>query len=178
MVRQFIILFVLLFSKNAFSEQNCKIQNYDSETAPNFHCPGPGETELVPSLNPPESVPVQDGEQVTAPWDGAVVHRDRLIEMGLKLTAVRRLRWLDRLQLAARYTVETEFNSRLATARIEFYEQRQRETALAAQQLREELKSSSTWYRSLWFGILLGSFITAVIFTVAILSAFYLASNL
>lgn len=158
MIRIFLALIPLslLLIAGKAEGQDCDRQDYDSTKAPDFNCPGPEEESLVPPLSPPKAVPVHQGEGVVADWDGALVHRDRLILLGLKLSAVRRLRWADRLRVTKRCDIELEYLREQNEIREELFEQQneaQRERALAAER---RVRSAEAWYRSWWFGAILG----------------------
>jgi len=154
-MRALIVILVVLWPMVVTAEQHCDPQNYDSQEQPDFDCMGPGEADLRVDLSPPPSVPVHQGVEIAAPWDGALVHRDRMLEIGLALKAVRRLRWLDRLRLAEEYQIRREAEQRIAEARLEFAEQQRdvyRDRATAAER---RAQSAHSWWRSpaLWFTI-------------------------
>ena len=147
-------LLIFLYSLDAYG-QDCGPQDYDSGEQPEFNCPGPGEADLRVDLRAPASVPVKQGATVVALWDGALAHRDRLVEVGLNLAAVRRLRWLDRLRLREEFAIERRYQDQLAEARLRFAEQQRdayQERATAAERLAQ---SANPWWRSpaLWFAI-------------------------
>ena len=153
-MRILLILLLTIPPRFAIAEA-CGPQNYDSETEPNFDCLGPGEAELRGSFGAPSSVPVDQGDQITAPWDGALVHRDRMTQLGLYLKVLRRLRWADRLRIRTEYEIILEAESQIAGARLRYAEQRvetYREQAVRA--VNQENKARS-WWRSpvLWFAI-------------------------
>lgn len=157
-----VLLLIIVYPSSALC-QYCGPQEYDSKAAPDFDCPGPEEEALTPDIDLPPSSPVRQGETVEAPWDGALVHRDRLIQLGLRLKAVRRLRWADRLRLAERYQLELEHvenTRRIAQELLDAQVATLRQRAAAAER---RASSSSVWYRSIWFGLLLGIISSAVL---------------
>ena len=120
----------------------------------------PEEAAMVPSLSPPASVPVKAWDELVAPWDGAMVHRARLIQTGLKITALRRLRWADRVRLRSEAEAELEHAQALAAARLE-HMQAQRDAyveRLEAAEARAE--SSRVWWRSPVLWVCVGAVIT------------------
>lgn len=146
---------VLLWPSIVVAEQPCGPQDYDSIQQPNFDCPGPDELTLRVDLHAPPSVPVREGDELIAPWEGALVHRDRLIEVGLSLRAVRRLRWADRVRLSEEFRTRLQYENSVAVSRLLFAQQQRdvyRDRALAADQ---RTSSAQSWWRSpaLWFGI-------------------------
>lgn len=155
MVRPFVVLLVLLFPLTAWGQTICPPQDYASEEEPNFDCPSPGEREMVPDLNPPASVPARTGVAVTPPWDGALVHRDRLVELGLRVHALRRLRWADTLRLAAQYAVGLEHAQELGRVQLEQMTA-QRDAYRERWQAAEERASrAERWWHSpaFWVGV-------------------------
>lgn len=142
----------------------CGPQDYDAEEPPDFTCPGPEERDLRPELQPPDAVPVRqgwvvvDGEgepRLTAAWDGALVHRDRLIESGLWLFTVRRLRWADRLRLRREYDIRLQHAEDMAQARLDHMEA-QRDAYVERWRASEQrVRSAQAWWRHpvLWFAV-------------------------
>lgn len=155
-MRALVIILILTFPVAVHAEEYCQPQDYDSEDQPDFDCPGPEEGLLVPRLNPPPSIPVVEGESLSAPWEGALVHRDRLLRMGTTITAIRRLRWNDRVRLLTEYQILLSYNSDIcdananhAQAEIEFYRE-------ALDTANERVQSSRAWHKSWWFGFTVG----------------------
>lgn len=163
-----VIGLVLLYPSQGLTEIGvCGPQDYDSEDPPDFDCPSPTEEAMVPRLRPPESVPVRRGEEVAAEWDGALVHRDRLLEVGLRVRALRRLRWADRLRLAATYRIELTYAEEVCTARVEHMEAQRdayREQWLAAER---RAQAHQVWWRSPILWVAVGAVITVGLVLVA-----------
>jgi hypothetical protein len=155
-VRALGLVFLLVPSIALAEPRVCGPQNYDSETEPDFECPSPTELEMVPRLRPPPSVPVEVGDIVEAQWEGAVVHRDRLIQMGLTIRALRRLRWADRLRIHAEYEIRLTHQTEVCDARLEHAEERTEVYREALGVANERVSSAQAWYRSWWFGYLMG----------------------
>ena len=151
-----VALLVILFPQPSMAQTVCGPQDYDAKQAPDFDCPSPDESSMIPRLNPPPSVPVKVAENITATWDGALVHRDRLIEYGLKIKGLRRLRWADRLYIAERYLIEIEHARTTGAVREELLEEvaeYHQERATAAERA---VRSANAWYRSFGFGLVVG----------------------
>lgn len=161
-----VIILILTYPSSGLTEQHCGPQDYDSEAAPNFDCPGPGERELTPDLNPPAPVPVHQGREVVAEWAGALVHRDMLLEVGFALKAARRLRWADRLRLREESAIHIRYLEQVAAARQNFAEQQRDIYRARSQQAEARAQSLNSWWRSpaLWFAV---GVITAGILVVA-----------
>ena len=142
----------------------CGPQDYDGASAPDFTCPGPEEAALSADLRPPRSLAVRYGykllneegqELAVMTWEGAVVHRDKLVEMGLKLRAIRRLRWADRLHLRRNYDIRLQHQEELAESRLQMVRNQRDAYEERARQAREQAQRSRAWWRSpaLWFCI-------------------------
>lgn len=152
MVRQALIVAIVLTIPRCTWGQ-CGPQNYDQDVPPDFSCPSPEEEQLVPRLNLPRSLAVEEGETVEAPFDGALVARERLELMGLRLKAVRRLRWLDRRQSRLRVDIEQTAVQRVHSAQmVQMTNHRDHYQALA-----ESAQGRDKWYSSYWFGFLCGA---------------------
>lgn len=150
-----LVSLVLLYPSEGLTEQHCGPQDYDSEEAPDFDCPGPGERDLTPRLNPPASVPVHQGQELVVEWEGALVHRDTLLEVGLALKASRRLRWADRLRIHQEYAIRIRYLEQVAEARQTFAEEQRDAYEERARAAEQRAASSQAWWRSpaLWFTI-------------------------
>lgn len=155
-MRLLVLILVFLFPIPAFGQTVCGPQNYNIEDEPNFECPMPGEESMVPRLTSPPSVPVHLGDSVIAEWEGALVHRDRLIRMGLRIQGIRRLHWADRLRLRAEYDIRIEHRDEVCDARTERVQERVEIYQEALELANEQTRSASAWYRSWWFGFVLG----------------------
>lgn len=157
MVQQVLVIAALIvaFPTELSAQTVCGPQDYDSKTTPDFGCPSPGEEALMPNLNSPDAISIRTGSSVKAPWDGAMVHRNRLLELGLRIKALRRLRWAERLKMAGECKVNMDHYSKVSDIRIEDMKLRvdsYRELALVE---RQRAKRYESWWRSptTWFAI-------------------------
>lgn len=162
MVRSIVILLLILLLPARAAWGQCPDQDYSAASAPDFGCVSPGERDMAPQLGAPDSLPVRSGETVTAPWDGALVHRDRLLEVGLQIKGLRRLRWIDRLQLSGNYTAQRDYLEALLVAEQAHQERLRDRYEAQLDKLNEQLTKSSAWYRSAWFGIVVGIAVTSL----------------
>lgn len=142
----------------------CGPQDYDGEAPPDFTCPGPEEAALSVDLDAPRSVSVRVGfkildeegqELLTLAWEGAVVHRNRMVEVGMRTHAVRRLRWADRLRLRREYNIRLQHQSDVAHARLDLIEEQRNAYREQARQANRRANTAHAWWRSpaLWFAI-------------------------
>ena len=159
------ILFLSLFflAPCQSPAEECGRQDYTSAQAPDFDCPSPDEVSLVTDLDPPPSIPAPAGRALMPAWDGVLVHRDRLIELGLRIKGLRRLRWLDALTNRRRLELEIQYRSDLVhLAEDELAGEREYWQA-ALDQANQAAEREGKWYRSFWFGYLVGSLGTIVL---------------
>lgn len=166
-MRLLIVAIVLLFPATALAQRVCAPQDYESADAPDFDCPGPGESDIVPDLRPPPAVAVAAGDVVEVQWDGALVHRDRLIYMGLRLRATRRLRWLDARLSLERAQIEDEYRDERAEAESTYCGERVQHYRDLATTANERVQRSNAWYRQFGFGLVVGLVISGVLVALA-----------
>ena len=150
------LILALMFPVELFAEEVCEQQNYDTIEEPDFNCPSPGETEFVPDLRPPPSISVIEGVTLEVPWSGALVHRDKLVEIGLNIKALRRLRWLDRIRILGEYQIQLEHQEGVCDANIEHANERIEMIRGALDQANENVSAAKKWYRSFGFGFTVG----------------------
>ena len=158
MLRFITIVLLVLYPTTLWgNDPLCEEQVYDNrDEPPNFECPSPGESALVQDLGAEPSVPLEAGEEFTAYWDGAFVHRDRLIEIGLRIKAIRRLRWSDRVLVADEKRLQLEHASRTAAIRLESARERIEHYREALSEANSRTEKAQAWYRSWVFGFLVG----------------------
>lgn len=166
-MRAVVFSLVFLFPLPLLAQTVCGSQDYGSATPPNFECPMPGEEAMIPRLQPPASISVSSGETLTAPWEGALVHRDRLVLVGLRVQALRRLHWADRLRLQEEAAITLEHAQELCGARIERVEAISQSYQDALDRANEQTHSANAWYRSWWFGFILGTATTTALVALA-----------
>lgn len=163
------LLILLLLPSNVWGEDAiCPTQDYTSETPPNFGCPGPGEETIVPDLDPPLSIPVHEGMALVAEWDGALVHRGRLVEVGLTIEGLRRLRWADQLLLRRQYDIQAHHIEEIAQAQQAFLEAQRDSYREWYEEAMKSVRNANAWWRSpaLWFGV--GMVVTGAVAALAV----------
>ena len=154
-------LLISLFTFPVYGE--CERQNYDSDEPPDFSCPSPDEDVLVPDFDLPASIPVEEGQSVLAPWPAALVARERLVYLGLRIRALRRLRWLDRQVARQRLEIETRYQRDVAQATISAEREQIASLRQYIERLEQSLSAETAWYRSTWFGLVLGIVISGAL---------------
>lgn len=151
-----ILIALLSLPIDVEAEEMCGRESYDTLEEPNFDCPSPGEVDLLPDLRPPDSIPIEAGVEISAPWEGALVHRDKLVEVGSRIKTLRRLRWLDRLQVLTEYQIQLEYQEGVCNANINHANERIKIYQEALSRANSEVDSSRVWYKTFWFGYTIG----------------------
>jgi hypothetical protein len=164
MVRQTLVIVLVLLIPRCGWGGECDLQSYDADEVPNLDCPSPGEELVVPQLELPRSLAVEEGEQLEVPFDGALVARERLEVMGLRLRAVRYLRWLDRSQARQRADITQTATQRVHAAQLlQMTNHRDYYQALA-----EQSQGREAWYSSYWFGFVCGAVVAIILAGVSV----------
>ena len=147
----YIIILLAFWSFPAFAE--CPKQNYEGNTPPNYECESPGELDLLTDLQFKHgSLELLQG--AAAPWSGLLMDKDRAIQLGLRIKALRRLRYLDGKANREKRELDADF----------FQKEHQLEVNALRSSLevaQQELKATQKWYKSVWFGVGLGVAVTA-----------------
>jgi hypothetical protein len=85
-----------------------------------------------------------------------LVHRDRLVYLGLRIRALRRLRWLDTLQLTQRCLIQTEHAEDVADIREDLLRAQAADAERRATRADRQAQRAEAWWNSVWFGLVLG----------------------
>ena len=167
----------LLLSTTALADERpCTQQNYaDAKQEPRYDCPGPGEAALVPDVPLKPSMGLTRGTTVKRPGKPAITLKDerllmgkqRVISLGMRIKALRRLRWLDLHKGAAVLEVERQYLSKVAAARQALRDSQLKSYKQQLAEAREQRDRARAWYRSWTFGLVVGVVLTSAA-TVAI----------
>lgn len=149
----------------------CTTQNYsDPDKPPNWSCPGPDEGILLPDIAFQPSIGLESGSYVVLrgtqkrlvlTYPAILMDSDKALQLGLRIQALRKLRWLERHKMAETIAIEKRYISDRLTAQLTLEKDRtkvalqQRDTAL------QELKRATRWYRSWTCGLVAGIITTA-----------------
>jgi hypothetical protein len=148
----------------ALADPACTTQDYTKEKpAPNFDCPSPLEETLVPNpeVGPKASVALTATKP--APWDGILVDKDRLIQLGLRITALRRLRWMDTLKAQDVLAAEKKLITDSKKADLDLITSQRESYKAQLVQTQKELSKATAWYRSWTFGLIVGAVTTSAV---------------
>jgi hypothetical protein len=96
-----------------------------------------------------------------APWEGVLMDRNRVLTLGLKVKAIRRLRYLDMLKRNDKAAAELKLVRANAEADLKLRTSQRDNYKEQVDVLRKELRASNKWYRSWTFGFVLGLVVTA-----------------
>lgn len=168
MLRAVPILVLLVVAPRAsIGQEVCGPQDYNSETEPNFGCRSPDEGVLAPELDSLDSVVLRAGDTFVAEWDGVFVDRNRLIEIGMRVRALRRLRWGDRVKLRREFDAHIEHARALSQAQLDYMSEQLDAYRAQLARANELVGSSQSWWRSPTLWLAVGVVVTAGLVAVA-----------
>jgi hypothetical protein len=155
------LILLILFPATAVAQTvPCTTQVYgEFDKELNWHCPIPNEDTMVPKLDlSNDSVALTKG--AAAPFTGLLLDQNRVLMLGLRITGLRRLQWIE--LRTARSQQKIEVARATEVAKQDALAAEAQNTALVARnaQLSRELQTSQAWYRSWTFGFVLGTIIT------------------
>lgn len=157
--------------------QPCTTEDYSNPSKqPDWACPGPDEGILVPDATFKPSVGLDAGSQVTKKGDqkgvlldypAVLMDKEKVVQLGLRIQALRRLRWLERHKAKDLVEIERKYMSDRLTAQLKLEQSRVKEAVLQRDDARKERDSAKKWYRSWTFGLVVGV-VTTTAATIAI----------
>jgi hypothetical protein len=117
---------------------------------------------LVPENRFQPSIGVMAGDQAPPQkYDAVLLDRVKVLELGFRIRALRRLRWMDfhrgaeLLAIEQRYLRETSTQKdKLASSQLASYRDQ-------LQQAQAEISRAGAWYRSWTFGLVVGVILTS-----------------
>jgi len=177
-MRVLIICALSLLSAPVSARTPCTIQDYsDPSKAPDFGCPGPQEPALVPELRPKPSMGIENGatvlikkKKIPVLYDAVLMDKLKVIELGLKIKGLRRLRWLERHKGEKLLAVERKYVGQRYQAQLKLEQERVKTARGQRDDARQERDDSRKWYRSFSFGFTVGAG-TVVVVTAGIVIA-------
>lgn len=153
------VLIVLLFSAPAWAQTPCPTQIYtDAKKEPNYDCPSPGEDSLVPRLQLKTSVELV--VKKPAPWSGILLDKNRVLTLGLRIKALRRIRWQENISFQEKLANEKKFDASMYQATLNLRTDQRDNYKKQTEALQKEVIRLNKWYRSptFWFA---AGFVTA-----------------
>lgn len=162
-MRWLILTLALLIPLPAHAEP-CGPQDYTKGApAPNFDCPSPLEETLVPKPEHGLKDSIKLLTSKPAPWDGILMDSDRVIQLGLRITALRRLRWMDTLTAIDKTKMEVKLVEDSKKADINLVTSQRESYKFQLQETQKELAKERRWYRSWTFGLIVGVVTTSAV---------------
>jgi len=159
-VRYILLISLILFSLPARAADPCVKQLYsDPKVEPDYDCPSPHEDSLVPRLQLKESTTLKLKEP--APWEGILMEKERVIVLGLRVKALRRLRWQDMRAADERLESERTFLKASAKADLDLARSQRDSYKEQNKALQAEVTRLNRWYHSKTFWFVTGMVVTA-----------------
>lgn len=177
-MKTLVILALLGLCAPAWAQQPpCTTQDYSNPAkTPDWTCPGPDEGILVPELTFKPSLGLEPGSSVILKgsqkgvlldYPAVVLDKDKVLQLGLRIQGLRRLRWLERHKAVETTKIERTYMSERLTAQLKLEQSRVKEAVQQRDQARKERDSARAWYRSWTFGLVVGV-VTTTAATIAI----------
>jgi len=157
-MRTIVSVLVLLVCCGDVYAADCGPQDYEADKDPDYDCPGPDENYVVPKLEYRPAVTIEKG--ATASFSGLVLEQNQVLQLGLRIKGLRRLRYLDTQKAAKTHLAEMDLQKKLSAADTKLVEAQRDNYKEQAVQLQKDLVSERAWYRSWTFGFVLGALIT------------------
>ena len=154
MTRCVVAFLILLVAAPAVARVPCPVQIYTNpKVEPDYGCPGPGEDALVPKLQLKTSVELKLNAK--APWPGILMGPNRALTLGLRIKALRRIRWQETTSCAERLTAEIKYVKASNKATLDLRTSQRDNYKKQVGELQEEVTSLKKWYRSgpFWFAV-------------------------
>ena len=153
-----LLVITQLWPVAAFAD--CPRQDYaNPKVEPDYNCPGPDEEAMVPQLQMRDSAELLKG--AAAPWDGVLMDRNRVLYLGLRVKALRRVRYIERQGFAQKLEAESTFLKASSKADLDLRTSQRDSYKEQLVQTQKDLARAHAWYRSWAFGLVLGIVVTA-----------------
>jgi hypothetical protein len=153
-------LLLALYSAQAIAAEPCTKQIYTNPKAePNYDCPSPGEDSLVPRLQLKTSTELKLKQP--APWEGILMGKNRVLALGLRIKALRRLRWQETIGHQEAMEAEKKYQASMFNATINLRTSQRDNYKEQVVAQRKEIERLNRWYRSPTFWFVTGVVVTA-----------------
>lgn len=161
-----LIILLTLIPSLAWANPPCTEQNYSNpDKAPNWKCPGPGESILLPDIRFRPSVGLDtgasykkdDGTGLTKlTYPAVLMDKDKVLQLGLRIQGLRRLRWLDLHKGAEVLKIERKHTGAQLQAKLDLEKTRSKTYKGQRDDARRQRDEAKKWYRSWTFGFVVG----------------------
>lgn len=145
---------LMVFPSPASGDGKCVVQDYSNPVkVPDFDCPGPGEEDLLPKLEMRPSLELELDQK--APWPGILMDTNRVLKIGLRIKAIRQLRWQELQYCGEAASAELNYTEQTYQAELDLLTSQRDNYKGQVIELRKEVEKADAWYRSpiLWFSV-------------------------
>ena len=144
----------------------CPVQSYDKDAPPNFDCKSPEEDAIVRPGSHRKSTGLQEGKK--APWTGILMDKGRVIDLGMRVKSLRRLRWLDRKAGRQKFKSELKYREATLGAKLKLKDAQISDLKEQNASKAARIEKLSAWYRSGTFWFAVGIVVASAAFGTAI----------
>ena len=162
----FFAFFAVLMLTPSCAHAQCVVQSYsDPKSEPDWACPGPDEGILIPEVRLRPSIGLEVGAayrrsrgegEIQLNFPMVLMDRDRVLHLGMKIKALRKLRWLERHRMDEVLRVERRYMQDRLKAQLDLEKSRVKVALQQRDRLRKSLSEARAWYRSWTFGFIVG----------------------
>lgn len=164
MVRILVIILLLGWPSSVAAQEQCSKQIYtDSEKEPNYDCPSPGERSFIPTLSMLPSAELV--VKAPAPWSGILMDKNRVLTLGFRIQALRRIRWHETVGFKELMEAEKKYIVERYEMDLNLCAEKREEMKRQILVMQKEVERTTKWYYSgpFWFSIGVTSAITGVL---------------
>lgn len=170
-----IVLSVLMFSASVNAAEPCTEQNYsDPDRAPSWSCPGPGESILLPEIKFYPSIGLDvgssyqklGGPKIELVYPAVLLDKNKVIQLGLRIQGLRRLRWLDLHKGASVLKIEQKYSESKFQAKLDLEKSRSASYKSQRDDARAQRDELGKWYRSWTCGFIVGVIVVSTVIVV------------
>lgn len=172
------LVVLLVFIPSLVSAEPCTQQDYSNVyKVPDWSCPSPGESILLPEIKFRPSIGMEEGSSyqtragvITLDYPAVLMDREKVLHLGLRIQGLRRLRWLDMHKSDDILEVERKYVGTVLRAKLDIERARYSACKTQKEMAQKKLNEAKKWYRSWTFGFVLGVVTTsATVAAVAVL---------
>jgi hypothetical protein len=165
------IVFILLFATPAWAaDPLCTEQDYSNpDKRPDWRCPGPDESVLLPDIKFKPSVGLETGasyqetdqtRKIKLTYPVVLMDKDKVLQLGLRIQGLRRLRWLDLHKGKDLLKIEKTYTTDRLKAQVDLEKSRVKVLKEQRDDARKQRDEARKWYRSWTCGLVVGIVVT------------------
>ena len=170
-MKSVLMMLSLLLAVPAAAAEPCVQQDYgDAKKAPRWDCPGPDEGVLLPDIKFKPSVGLDAGASyrktdqtgmIKLDYPVVLMDKDKVIQLGLRIQGLRRLRWLDLHKGEQVVEIEKKYVGQTLQAKVDLEKSRVKALTSQRDDARRQRDEAKKWYRSWTFGLIVGIVVTS-----------------